>query len=129
MAGKPDIDDLIREALQAEDAEVLERLGEPGLPDMVTEIFRGRMRWYGAMFLAMILVFGVLTVVCGVRFLGAEEAPSLIRWGVGFLVCFLAVQGGKNWYWMQMERLAMTREIKRVELLVAQLITDIRGQA
>ena len=129
MTARSDVDGLIRRALQAEDAENLEHLGEPGLPDMVTQVFRGRMRWYGAMFLVMILLFTALAVLCGVRFLGSDDAPSLIRWGVGFLTCFLAVQGGKNWYWMQMERLAMTREIKRVELLVAQLSADIRGRA
>ena len=129
MTATSDVDVLIRRALQAEDAENLEQLGEPGLPEMVTQVFHGRMRWYGAMFLIMIVVFTALAVLCAVRFLGADDAPSLIRWGVGFLTCFLAVQGGKTWYWMQMERLAMTREIKRVELLVAQLSADIRGRA
>jgi hypothetical protein len=129
MARTADVDELIREALRAEDAEALARLGEPGLPDMVTEIFRGRLRWYGAMFLAMILIFTVVAVVCGIRFLATDEVPDMIRWGAGFFFGFLAVMGGKNWYWTQMERIAMTREIKRVELLVAQLASELRDRS
>jgi prolipoprotein diacylglyceryltransferase len=121
MARKADVDELIREAFEAEDAEAMAALAEPGLPDLVVEMFRSRLRWYGAMFLAMILLFTVLAVVCAVRFLGTEEVPEMIRWGAGFFLCFGTVLSGKLWYWMQMERVAMTREIKRVELLVAHL--------
>ena len=128
MAGKVDVDELIREALKAEGLEGLERLGEPGLPDMVTEVLRSRLRWYGAMFLAMILVFTVLAVLCAVRFLSTDNVPDMIRWGAGFFLCYLVVMGGKSWYWMQMERLAMTREIKRVELMVAHLAARLRNQ-
>jgi hypothetical protein len=54
--------------------------------------------------------------------------PEVIRWGVGFLFGFLTVIGGKTWYWNQMERVALTREIKRVELLVAQLAAELRAR-
>ncbi|KAA0219293.1 MAG: hypothetical protein EDS66_17725 [Planctomycetota bacterium] len=129
MERKPNVDDLIREALEAEGIEALKDLREPSLPDMVTDVFRGQLRWYGAMFLAMILLFSTLAVFCAVRFMGTDEVALMIRWGAGFFLCVIAVMGGKNWYWMQMERLAMTREIKRVELLVAQLICELRGRA
>jgi len=129
MARKNDVDELIREALKAEDVHDLEQLGEPGLPDLVTDVFRGKLRWYGAMFLAMILVFSVVAVYCGVRFLGTADVPEMMRWGAGFFLCVIAVLGGKNWYWMQLERLAMTREIKRVELLIAHLATELRSRA
>jgi len=128
MARKVDVDELIREALRAEGVEGLERLGEPSLPGMVTEVFRSRLRWYGAMFMAMILVFTVLAVLCAVRFLSTNDVPDMILWGAGFFLCYLAVMGGKSWYWMQMERLAMTREIKRVELMVAHLAARLRDQ-
>jgi len=129
MAGKDDIDALIREALKAEDVADLERFGEPGLPDLVTDVFRGRMRWYAAMFLAMILVCSVLALYCGARFLGTEDVPQMLRWGAGFFLCVIAALGGKNWYWLQLERLTTTREIKRVELLIAHLAAELRARA
>jgi hypothetical protein len=124
-----DVDRMIREAFAAEGMEGLEKLGEPGLQETLTDVFRGRMRAYGAMFLAMILGCAALAVYCAVRFLGTNDVPQMLRWGAGFFLCFLAVQGGKSWYWMQLERLAMTREIKRVELLVAQLAAELRSRA
>lgn len=126
MTRMADVDELIREALDAEDAAMLDRLGEPSLPDAVTEVFRGRLRWYGALFLAMIVIFFAFTVVCGFQFVAADDVPDLIRWGVGFLFGVIAVIGGKTWYWNQVERVAVTREIKRVELLVAQLAAELR---
>ena len=129
MTNKHSVDELIREALTAEDADGLASLGEPGLPDLVTDVFRGRMRWYAAMFLAMILVCSVLALYCGARFLGTEDVPQMLRWGAGFFLCVIAALGGKNWYWMQMERLAITRDIQRVELLIAHLATELRARA
>jgi hypothetical protein len=129
MAGKNDVDELIREALKAEDVADFERFGEPGMPEMAIGVFRGRMRWYGALFIAIVLVFAILAVYCAARFLGTADVPTMLRWGAGFFVCLLVVLSGKVWYWMHMERVATTRELKRVELLVAHLATELRARA
>ena len=126
MTRNADVDTLIREALAAEDAQGSELLGEPGWPAMVTEVFRSRLRWLGAVFMAMVLVFFVLAVFCAVRFLAAADDAGLIRWGFGFLFCVITVIAGKIWYWMETGRLATLREIKRVELLIAHLAAEIR---
>lgn len=126
MKSDADVNRLIREALHAEDVDDFAELDEPSLPDAVTEIFRGRMRIYGGMFLAMIMVFFVVAIFCAVQFLGTDDVPEMLRWGAGFFLSVMAVMGGKNWWWTQVERIAMTREIKRVELLVAQLAAQLR---
>lgn len=128
MTRKIDVDELIREAVKAEDVEEFDLLAEQGLPEMAADLFRGRLRWYGIMFFVMILGCTVLGVYCGVRFLSAPDVPGMLRWGAGLYLCVTAALGGKNWYWMQMERLAMTREIKRVELLVAHLAAELRAR-
>jgi uncharacterized membrane protein (DUF485 family) len=129
MRSERNVDQLIREALQVEDIEGFDQLGEPGLPDMVTEVFRGRLWWAGALFMFMILVMFILSIVCAVRFLGADEVPDMLRWGAGFFLCVVAVIGGKIWYWMQLQQLAVLREVKRVELLVAHLSEQLRSGA
>lgn len=129
MTRERDVDILIREALHVEDIEGFDQLGEPGLPDMVTEVFRGRLRWIGAMFLFMIMLFFVLSIVCAVQFLGTDEVPDMLRWGAGFFLCVVAVIGGKLWYWIQLQQIAVTREVKRVELLVAHLSEQLRSGA
>jgi prolipoprotein diacylglyceryltransferase len=129
MTHKNDVDQLIREALKAEDVADLEQLGEPGIPDMAIGVFRGRLRWYGALFLVIVLVCAVLAAYCGARFLVVTDVLQALRWGAGFFVCLIVVLSGKVWYWMQMERYAMTREIKRAELLVAHLAAELRERA
>ena len=129
MARSADVDELIRAALEAEGVEGLELESEPSLPEMVTELFRGRLRWISGLFMVMVLVFFVMTVFCGLRFLDATEVPEMIRWGAGFFFGLAAVLGGKIWYWMEIERITMTREIKRVELMVAHLASELRARA
>jgi hypothetical protein len=52
----------------------------------------------------------------------------MLRWGAGFFLSTFAALNAKNWYWMQMEHLATTREIKRLELLVAHLAVELRAR-
>jgi hypothetical protein len=128
MTPKIDVDELIREAIRAEDIDEFDNLAEPGLPEMVVDLFRGRLRAYVVMFFFMILVCSVLAVYCGVRLLGTSDVPTMLRWGAGCFLCTGAALNAKNWYWMQMEHLATTREIKRVELLLAHLAAELRAR-
>lgn len=128
MTHKVDLDALIREAVKAEDVAEFDRLGEPTLPEMVVDLFRGRLRAYVLLFLLMMMACTVLAVYCGYRFLVTTDIAEMLRWGGGFFVGLFVALNAKNWHWMQMERLAMTREIKRVELLVAQLAAELRGK-
>ena len=126
MSKTVDVDGLIREAVRAEDLAEFEQLTDPGLPDMVADLFRGRLRAYVVMFFLMILTCTVGAVFCGYRFFTATEVASMLRWGAGFFLCTFVALNAKNWYWMQMEHLATARAIKRVELLIAQLATEVR---
>lgn len=129
MTKKTDVDDLIREALRAEDLAEFDRLAEPGMPDMVADLFRGRLRAYVVMFFLMLLACAAGAVFCGYQFLTTADVPAMLRWGAGFFFCSLVALNAKNWYWMQMEHLATARAITRVELLIAQLSADLRPRA
>jgi len=129
MAHKPTVDDLIRDALKAEGVEDLDLPGEPGLPDMVTEVFRGRLWWIGAFMTANMLACTALAVVCGVQLLRVGEVPDIIRWGTGFVFCVIVVVGCKLGYWMQVSRVSAAREIKRLELLIAHLAAELRARS
>ena len=128
MARTTDVDELIREAVKAEDVEEFDHLAEPGLPEMVVDLFRGRLRAYVVMFFFMMLACTALAICSGYQFLATSEVVEMLRWGAGFFVGLFVALNAKNWYWMQMERLAASREIKRVELLVAQLAAELRGR-
>jgi len=121
-----EIDVLIREALGQADADLLDQFGEQSLPEMITGAFRGRHRLeMGAVTLVVMLFFG-LTIFSAVRFLGATEIREMLLWGAGVFIGFSSMAGFKLVGWMQMNRNALAREIKRLELQVAQLARTLR---
>jgi hypothetical protein len=116
-----DLDTLIRDALSREEAELFDRLGEPSLPELLSETFRGRRSWLMWLTGLVTAVFFGLSIYCAVQFFGADDVPTMLRWGVGLLFCLLAVMANKTWSWMEMQRVAISREIKRLEVAVAHL--------
>jgi len=123
-----DIDNMIREALSQEDAEVWDALvGGPTVHETIAEVFQGRNRWLTYLAVAVTLAFLVLGVYGVVRYLGAEEVSQKLDWGGVILICLLAVLASKLWYWMEMQRTALSREIKRLELQIAHLSAAVGG--
>ena len=116
-----DIDALITEALNREEAEFYDRLGEQSVQDMVTELFGGRYRWLNLMSVPVMLVFMGLAVFCAWRFVYAPEVRDMLLWGAGLLFTSAMIMAMKVWAWMEIQRNALTREIKRVELQLAHL--------
>ncbi|MCZ6727687.1 MAG: hypothetical protein O7A98_10105 [Acidobacteria bacterium] len=124
---KRDIDTLIREALSHEDQEFLDSLEEPSLSEQVTYLFRGRWRWLNALSIAVAMILLVVGVYCLVEFMSTDEVPAMLRWGGGALFCLLGTSYIKLWAWLELERHAVTREIKRLELQVAHLAAAWEG--
>lgn len=114
-------DALLVEALSREEAEIFQRLGKPSVFDLVTDTFRGSMRWLNILGSVVTIVLFGLGVVCLVGLLGTEHPPTMLRWGLGFGFCLISVTALKLWFWMEIHRHSLLREIKRVELQVAHL--------
>ncbi len=122
-----DLDAQIRAALQAEDAEILAEF-EGGVPlhEEMLQLYQGRRRWLnlGAMIGTMGLLGGLL--FCGYQFFQVEplEAGSTrqwIAWATGFLALFIWLVLMKLWFWLELVKNSVTREVKRLELQVALL--------
>jgi K+ transporter len=123
------IDDTIRDALRAEDRELFEEFGgEQSLFDMVVESFRGRNLWIKIGMFFNILVFTVLAVVAAIQFFGADTTRGMIGWATGFLFCCLGTMMMKLWWWAQMDKNCLTREIKRLELQIARLAARMKEE-
>ena len=67
-----------------------------------------------------------LGVFSAIKFFKAEATNDVVTWASAFIVCMIGVSMLKIWYWMEMQRNILTREIKRVELQIARLAARIR---
>ena len=116
------IDDKIREALRKEDAELLEHYrGEAPLHEMIIETFRGRHRWLNMLAIVMGFVVTGLLVVVGYQFFNAESTRAMIAWSTAFVMGALTIVLMKIWFWLEINKNGLTREIKRLELQIAHL--------
>ncbi|MEM1070030.1 MAG: DUF6768 family protein [Planctomycetota bacterium] len=117
-----EIDEQIRSALNAEDAEMLSKYeSDESLPSMMVKLYQGRRWWINlSATVVTFVIFGV-QIWCGFKFFGAETTRELIAWATGFLTLFLWIAMMKIWFWLELLRNSVTREVKRLELQVALL--------
>jgi uncharacterized membrane protein YciS (DUF1049 family) len=117
-----DIDDKIRAALRKEDAELLDHYpADASLPEMLIDTFRGRHRWLNALAFLITFVALALAICAGYRFFQAETTRAMIAWATAFLLFISWVAMLKVWFWLEIQKNSLTREIKRLELQVANL--------
>ena len=122
-----ELDKKIRDALREEDAEIFDDIGgEPSMLEMVFETFRGKHRWLVLLTMFWTLVFFVLGVLAAVQFFTREDPREMLLWAIGFIFCMSAVSMLKVWFWMELNKNAITREIKRLELQIARLAARIK---
>lgn len=116
-----DIDKLIKDTLTEEEAKFYDELDEQNVFEMLGGLFKGKNRWIMYLMNFMTLVFFGLFVYCAVEFFNTENTNEMITWGIGGLVFLFGVSMLKVFAWMQMDKNAILREIKRLELQVSSL--------
>ena len=116
-----DIDKLIKETLTEEEAKFYQELDEQNIFEMVGGLFYGKNKRIMILMNVMTLVFFGFFIYCIVQFFEASETKELIQWSVGSLIFLIGVSMLKIFAWMQMDKNALLREIKRLELQVSSL--------
>jgi len=129
MKNDEEIDKMIRQALSEEEAKFYDELGEQTLPEMVGGLFQGRLKWFTIMSMASSVIFVALAFYCAVQFFAAEDLRLTIIWGAGTFAFLLATSMLKLFHWMQMDKNAVIREVKRLELQVGLLNSKIEAKA
>ena len=115
------IDNMIAEALNDNDRAEFEALGEPTLFEQIAESFRGRTRWLNAILIVDTILFTSLFVFSVIQFFGATEIRDQILWASTSVLAMVIIGLVKIWFWMEMNRVAIMREIKRLELQIVRL--------
>ena len=116
-----EIDKLIKETLTQEEAKFYDGLEEQNVFQMLGGLFHGKNKWIMLLMNIVILVFFVLFIYCIVQFFNVESTKELLMWGIGSLMSLSAVSMLKLFAWMQMDKNAILREVKRLELQVSSL--------
>ena len=117
-----DIDDRILAAIRSETEESLGEYSEElGLFGLVGESFKGALRWVVFAAFALILIFIGMGVYSAINFYHATDIAVKLNWFAGSALAFLIVIVLRLWYFMELNRLSIRREIKRVELQVSLL--------
>lgn len=118
-----DFDDTLKHALtdEREQLDELVAQSQPGLIELLLGAFRGQSILMNIMFMVPGLVFTVLAVLSIFWFFDAQTVRDQIMFATIFMTCNAIVMTMKIWFWMVMNRNATTREIKRLEIQVAEL--------
>ena len=113
-----EIDQLIKETLSAEESKFYDNLEEQNILQMILGLFKGKNKWIMFLMNLVTLLFFSLFIYCIIQFFNAAETKELIKWATGTLVFLLGVSMLKIFAWLQMNKNALLREIKRLELLI-----------
>jgi len=116
-----DIDQLIKETLTQEEAKFYDELDEQNIFQMVLGVFTGKNKWIMYIMNILTIIFFGLFVYCTIQFFNTDVTNELIKWGIGGFALLMAVSMMKIFVWMQMDKNAIMREMKRLELQVSSL--------
>ena len=121
------IDETIQSALSDEDQAWFDSLGEQSPIEQVLDSFTSLSKTYLLMSFTISIVFMGVAIFSAIRFFMADESFTRMPWLGAFFVGFLGVMLMKIGYWMELSRVATTRELKRVELQVARLAEHVNA--
>jgi hypothetical protein len=116
-----DIDKLIKESLTREEAEFYDQLDEQNPIEMLGGLFKGKNSWIMIIMNIVVLVAFVAFIYCLVQFLNADATADLIKWGAGGFTGLMVISMLKLFAWMQMDKNAILREMKRLELQISSI--------
>lgn len=122
-----DFDRAIRQSLSAEDAKLFDRLGaDQALHRQLLAMFEGRLRWFNAAgWVGGLVLFGAACVLAW-RFAQAQDPADMLRWGAASALAFAGLGLVKVWFWLELQKNAILREVKRLEVQVASLAAQLR---
>lgn len=116
-----DVDELIDEALDAEERALLRTLDEPGFFSQAFGIFGGPSGWMSMVMMFWQTVLFIAGVWAAWHFFEATDAVTQLRWGLPAAILLIFAGMLKTALIPRMEGNRLLRELKRVELQIAHL--------
>ena len=123
-----EIDSLIKETLTEEESKFYDGLEEQGVFEMVKGLFNGKNKWIMLLMNFMTVVFFILFIYCIVQFFNADVTKEIIKWASGTILFLMGMSMLKLFAWMQMDKNAIIRELKRLEIQLSSLSGKISNE-
>ncbi|MCH7671418.1 MAG: hypothetical protein IIC59_02090 [Proteobacteria bacterium] len=119
-----DIDEQIRNALDAEDRKAIDEIDDgAGLFEMISLTFKGKQAWMTYyMYFVGLAVFAAL-VYFVVQYLGTSDIKTSLNWALLIIGCMFVLTMVKILGWQQIQKMELMREIKRLEMRIM-LVAD-----
>lgn len=116
-----DIDNLIESALEQEERALLRRIGEePGFIGMALGLFQGRLGWVNLLLMIVQALLFLGGVYAAWMFFDANDPVNQLRWGLPSAVLLILGTMIKLAMWPNIQTDRVMRELKRIELRMAQ---------
>jgi len=122
-----EIDELIKETLSIEEAAFYDSLEEQNVFEMLFGLYKGKNAWFLIIANILTFVFLGLFVYSLIQFFQVESVEALVKWAFGSVMFFINICMLKIYAWMQMDKGAILREMKRLELQVMSLSGKINS--
>ena len=94
---------------------------ENTMMDLVGQTFLRNSRWLMVIGWFKMILFLAVAAFAAFRFFQTDATRALIGWATVFIVCTLSTGFMFVLYWLDLNRNAVQREIKRLELRIAEL--------
>ncbi len=125
---KEDIDALIEESLSKDEAEFYRNLDQEGVFKQWGGLYKGTLGGWAILTTVLQLIFTGVAFWAGYQYFTNEEPMLLVRYGGILFIMALGVAMLKLWHWMQMDKNAILREMKRLEFQVSVLSEKVTHQ-
>ena len=116
---KEEIDQIIKDSLTKEEAAFYDELEEQNLLHQLGGLFKTKISWLIVLVNIVNIVLFVLSIYCVIQFLNTDITNELIKWASAGFICWTSMAMIKLLVWMQMDKNAILREMKRLELQIA----------
>lgn len=117
-------EDAIRRALSPEDLRAYDALGRDLSPiEEALNAFSTQYRLFAAMAWAGGVLMFLVAVYCMWRFAQASDTRGMLAWSGGAAFALFSLGMLKMWFFLEMQKNSIVREVKRLEFQVASLAT------
>ena len=114
-----DINKKILEALEQEGADTLLPEAEATAIGLIRSSFRGTFRYTMIFVVFLQLCFAGLGVYFAYQMFGTDALGAKIDWLAGVIASIMAFAVARLWLFMELNRLSLLREMKRMEMQLA----------